>query len=180
MDRDLSECGYIVKKSKYPKVYELEKVITHNKDSIVAFELSKFIETIELYRFNELELELAGYKFTTLLSKGLFWYRDFKYYVLNFKDFSALGIDTSKIKSSMEYMIRFLGVGDGIDDKNFILGIKGDEFNIAMCEVVLPVYLDNELIINPISNNKDCLYARLTRGREEGTYFLGHMSNKLS
>ena len=179
MDRDLSECGYIVKKSKYPKVYELEKVITHNKDSLVTFELNKFIETIELYRFNELELELAGYKFNTLLSKGLFWYSDFKYYILNFKDFSALGIDTSKIKSSMEYKIRFLGVGD-IGDKNFILGIKGDEYNIAICEVVLPVYLDSELIINPIKDNKDCLYARLTRGIKEGTYFLGHMSDKLS
>lgn len=179
MDRDLSECGYIVKESKYPRVYELEKVIMHNKDSLVTFELSKFIGTIELYRFNELELELAGYKFNTLLSKGLFWYSDFKYYVLNFKGFSALGIDTSKIKSSMEYMIRFLGVGD-IENKNFILGIKGDEYNIAMCEVVLPVYLDNELIINPIKDNKYCLYARLTSGRKEGTYFLGHMSNKLS
>lgn len=179
MDKELSEYGYIVKKSKYPKVYELEKVIMHNKDSLVTFELSKFIDTIELYRFNELELELAGYKFNTLLSKGLFWYSDFKYYILNFKDFSTLGIDTSKIKSSMEYMIRFLGVED-IGDKNFILGIKGDEYNIAICEVVLPVYLGNELIINPIKDNKDCLYARLTRGREEGTYFLGHMSNKLS
>lgn len=178
MDKELSEYGYIVKKSKYPRVYELENVIMHNGKSVVTYELSKFIETIELYRFNEL-LELAGYKFNTLLSKGLFWYSDFKYYVLNFKDFDILGIDTAKIKSSMEYMIRFLGVGD-IDDKNFILGIKGDEFNIAMCELVLPVYLDDELIINPIKNNKDCLYARLTRGIKEGTYFLGHMSDKLS
>ena len=79
----------------------------------------------------------------------------------------------------MEYMIRFLGVGC-IDDKNFILGIKGDEFNIAICEVVLPVYSGNELIINSIKDNKDCLYARLTRGIKEGTYFLGHMSDKLS
>lgn len=179
MDKDLSEYGYIVKKSKYTRVYELEKVIMHNGKSIITFELSRFIETIELYRFNELELELAGYKFNTLLSKGLFWYSDFKYYILNFKDFSALGIDTAKIKSPMEYMIRFLGVGC-IDDKNFILGIKGDEFNIAICEVVLPVYSGNELIINPIKDNKDCLYARLTRGRKKGTYFLGHMSNKLS
>ena len=179
MDRELSEYGYIVKKSKYPRIYELENVIMHNEKSIVTYELSKFIDTIELYRFNELELELAGYRFNTLLSKGLFWYSDFKYYVLNFKDFGTLGIDTAKIKSSMEYMIRFLGVGC-IDDKNFILGIKGDEFNIAICEVVLPVYSGNELIINPIKGNKDCLYARLTRGRKEGTYFLGHMSNKLS
>lgn len=179
MDRELSEYGYIVKKSKYPRVYELENVIMHNGKSVVTYELSKFINTIELYRFNELELELAGYKFNTLLSKGLFWYSDFKYYVLNFKDFGILGIDTAKIKSSMEYMIRFLDVGD-IDDKNFILGIKGDEFNIAMCEVVLPVYLGDELTINPIKGNKDCLYARLTRGIKKDTYFLGHMSNKLS
>lgn len=179
MDKELSEYGYVVKKSKYPRIYELEKVIMHNKDSVVIYKLSKFIETIELYRFNELELELAGYKFNTLLSKGLFWYSDFKYYVLNFNNFGVLGIDTAKIKSSMEYMIRFLGVGC-IDDKNFILGIKGDKYNIAMCDVVLPVYLGDGLIINPINNNKDCLYARLTRGRKEGTYFLGHMSNKLS
>lgn len=179
MDRELSEYGYIVKKSKYPRIYELEKVIMHNGKSIITFKLSKFIETIELYRFNELELELAGYKFNTLLLKGLFWYSDFKYYVLNFNDFGVLGIDTAKIKSSMEYMIRFLGVGD-IDDKNFILGIKGDKYNIAICEVVLSVYSGNELIINPIKDNKDCLYARLTRGIKEGTYFLGHMSNKLS
>ena len=179
MDRELSEYGYIVKKSKYPRVYELENVIMHNGKSVVTYGLSKFIETIELYRFNELELELAGYKFNTLLSKGLFWYSDFKYYVLNFKDFSALGIDTAKIKSSMEYMIRFLGVGD-IDDKNFILGIKGDKYNIAICEVVLPVYLGDGLIISSIKGNKDCLYARLTRGIKKGTYFLGHMSNKLS
>ena len=79
----------------------------------------------------------------------------------------------------MEYMIRFLGVGD-IENKNFILGIKGDEFNIAICEVALPVYSGNELIINSIKDNKDCLYARLTRGRKKDTYFLGHMSNKLS
>lgn len=178
MDRELSEYGYVVKKSKYPRVYELENVIMHNGKSVVTYGLSKFIETIELYRFNE-SLELAGYKFNTLLSKGLFWYNDFKYYVLNFKDFCTLGIDTAKIKSSMEYMIRFLGVGC-IDDKNFILGIKGDEFNIAMYELVLPVYLDDELIINPIKGNKDCLYSRLTRGIKEGTYFLGHMSDKLS
>ena len=179
MDRELSEYGYIVKKSKYPRVYELENVIMHNGKSVVTYGLSKFIETIELYRFNELEVKLAGYKFNTLLLKWLFWYSDFKYYVLNFKDFGTLGIDTAKIKSSMEYMIRFLGVGC-IDDKNFILGIKGDKYNIAICEVVLPVYLDDELIINPIKNNKDCLYARLTRGIKEGTYFLGHMSDKLS
>lgn len=179
MDKELSEYGYLVKKSKYPRIYELEKVIMHNGKSVVTYELSKFIETIELYRFNELELELAGYKFNTLLSKGLFWYSDLKYYVLNFKDFGTLGIDTAKIKSSMEYMMRFLGVGD-IDDKNFILGIKRDEFNIAICEVVLPVYLDDELIINPIKDTKDCLYARLTRGIKKDTYFLGHMSDKLS
>ena len=178
MDKELSEYGYIVKKSKYPRVYELENVIMYNEKSIITYKLSKFIETIELYRFNEL-LELAGYKFNTLLSKGLFWYSDFKYYVLNFNDFGVLGIDTAKIKSSMEYMIRFLGVGD-IDDKNFILGIKGDKYNIAICEVVLPVYSGNELIINPIKDNKDCLYARLTRGIKKDTYFLGHMSNKLS
>lgn len=179
MDRELSEYEYIVKKSKYPRVCELENVIMYNGKSIITYKLSKFIDTIELYRFNELELELAGYKFNTLLSKWLFWYSDFKYYILNFKDFGTLGIDTAKIKSSMEYMIRFLGVGC-IYDKNFILGIKGDEFNIAICEVVLPVYLNDELIINPIKDNKDYLYARLTRGRKEGTYFLGHMSNKLS
>ena len=56
MDRELSEYGYTVKKSKYPRVYELENVIMHNGKSVVTYGLSKFIETIELYRFNELEL----------------------------------------------------------------------------------------------------------------------------
>lgn len=54
MDKELSEYGYVVKKSKYPRIYELEKVIMHNGKSIITYKLSKFIETIELYRFNEL------------------------------------------------------------------------------------------------------------------------------
>jgi len=37
--RELSEYGYVVKKSKYPRVYELEKVIMHNEKSIVTYEL---------------------------------------------------------------------------------------------------------------------------------------------
>lgn len=59
MDRELSEYGYIVKKGKYPRVYELENVIMHNGKSVVTYELSKFIETIELYRFNESEVRIS-------------------------------------------------------------------------------------------------------------------------
>ena len=59
MERELSEYGYVVKKSKYPRIYELEKVIMHNGKSIITYKLSKFIETIELYRFNELEVRIS-------------------------------------------------------------------------------------------------------------------------
>lgn len=117
-----------------------------------------------------MKLELAGYRLETLILNGLFWYKDFEYYVINFNDFSKLGIDTVKIINSIKYMLDFHRIKD-LDNRYFIVGFKS-KYNIAILEVGLPVYLDDKLVVEP-SKNK-LVYARLMSGLSKNSYFLSH------
>lgn len=148
-------------------IYKLDKIIL---DDGIEMSLDKYIDTLELFRLKGFELELAGYKLETLVLNGLFWYKDFEYYVINFNDFSKLGIDTVKIINSIKYMLDFHRIKD-LDNRYFIVGFKS-KYNLAILEVGLPVYLDNKLVVEP-SKNK-LVYARLVGGLNRNSYFLSH------
>ena len=147
-------------------VYKLDKVILDDNSEM---DLDKYMDTLELFRLKGL-LKLAGYKLETLILNGLFWYKDFDYYVINFNDFSKLGIDTVKIINSIKYMLDFHRIKD-LDNRYFIVGFKS-KYNLAILEVGLPVYLDDKLVVEP-SKNK-LVYARLVSGLNRNSYFLSH------
>lgn len=147
-------------------LYKLDTIILDNS----KMNLDKYIDTLELFRLKGFELKLAGYRLETLILNGLFWYKDFEYYVINFNDFSKLGMDTVKIINSIKYMLNFHRIKD-LDNRYFIVGFKS-EYNIAILEVGLPVYLDDKLVVEP-SKNK-LVYARLVSGLDKDSYFLSH------
>lgn len=147
-------------------LYKLDTIILDNSE----MNLDKYIDTLELFRLKGFGLKLAGYKLETLILNGLFWYKDFEYYVINFNDFSKLGIDTVKIINSMKYMLNFHRIKD-LDNRYFIVGFKS-KYNIAILEVGLPAYLDDKLVVEP-SKNK-LVYARLVSGLDKDSYFLSH------
>ena len=148
-------------------IYKLDKIIL---DDGIEMSLDKYIDTLELFRLKGFELELAGYRLETLILNGLFLYKDFEYYVINFNDFSKLGINTVKIINSIKYMLDFHRIKD-LDNRYFMVGFKS-KYNIAILEVGLPVYLDDKLVVEP-SKNK-LVYARLMSGLSKNSYFLSH------
>lgn len=148
-------------------IYKLDRIILDDNSEMA---LDKYIDTLELFRLKGFELKLAGYKLETLILNGLFWYKDFEYYVINFNDFSRLDIDTVKVINSMKYMLNFHRIKD-LDNRYFIVGFKS-KYNLAMLEVGLPVYLNDKLLVEP-SKNK-LVYARLVSGLNRNSYFLSH------